>query len=266
MRLMSNRNSVKTSRICMASTMFMLGTSSTESLAQSMVVVDDVPGSFVDISSSQPLVIGDDEEIEIGTTIGNFVFPPGVIVVANNGGVAFRDPPSNDLAPVNQPIPSSAAFGGGQAVLVYWDDLDDKDGDVFLVQEKGRLIVQWHNRPLVANPTGTVRFQLQIHEDPGPSGVVAQLIFADIEQTGAEGGLSATIGYQDGGAGFGNAQWSFNTPSAVTDGRVLSLVVSEQQGNPVPAASGWAMIITSVVILTVGTLFIRRHLDTRVAG
>lgn len=259
------KNTVKT-RLSIVSTMCLLGTSSTVTLAQQIHVVDDIPGSFQDISASQPLEIGDDDEIVVETSIGNFVFPSGSVVVANNGGVAFHNPPSNDLAPVNQPIPSSAAFGGGQAVLVYWDDLDDKDGDVFLAQERGRLIVQWHNRPLGANPTSTVRIQLQIPEDPGPSGVVAQLIFADIEQTGAEGGLSATIGYQDGGAGFGNAQWSFNTPGAVTNGTVLSFVVSEQASDPVPAASNWAMFLAAVVMLTVGTLALRRQLDTNVAA
>ena len=98
--------------------------------AQAIQVLDDIPGAFQDISGSGQLLLGANEEIEVATTIGNFVFPPGMIVVANNGGVAFGNPPSNDLEPVNASLPSIAAFGGGQSILVYWDDFDDKDGDV----------------------------------------------------------------------------------------------------------------------------------------
>ena len=73
----------------------------TTALAQAIQVFDNIPGSFVDISGSKPLLLGADDEIEIAMSIGNFVFPTGIIVVANNGGVAFRNPPSNDLAPLN---------------------------------------------------------------------------------------------------------------------------------------------------------------------
>ena len=55
-----------------------------------------------------------------------------------------------------------AAFGGGQAVLVYWDDLDDKDGDVFVSQHTGDLIVQWDNRQLGA-------YEFQVLATPIPA-------------------------------------------------------------------------------------------------
>ena len=230
----------------------------TTALAQAIQLFDNIPGSFVDISGSKPLVIGADDEIEITTFFGNFVFPSGIMVVANNGGVSFQNPPSNDLAPLNAPLPSAAAFGGGQSVLAYWDDFDDKDGEVYFFEQDGRAIVQWHNRRLGANPASTARFQLQILQDPGPAGLVAQLVFSHIEQTGVEGGSSATIGYQDGGAGFGNAQWSFDTPGAVSNSTVLSLVVADT--SPVPATSDWGLIVTALAVLAAGTLCIRKCL------
>lgn len=107
---------------------------------------ENIPGVFEDISNRPPLEIGDDGEVELFTSPGNLVFPAGGAVVANNGGVRFGVSPDTNLAPDNEPIPSVAAFGGGQAVLVYWDDLDDKDGDVFVSQDTGDLIVQWDNR------------------------------------------------------------------------------------------------------------------------
>ena len=227
---------------------------------QQVHIVDNLPGFFEDISTSKPFFLGNDEEVVVGTTIGNFVFPAGTVVVADNGGVAFGNPPSANLAPVNEPIPSAAVFGGGQALLVYWDDFDDKDGDVFLSQETGDLIIQWHNRLLGGAPTGTARVQLKIFGNVGPSGIVAQLIFDDIQQPGVEGGVGATIGYQDGGAGFGDFQWSFNTAGAVANGTVLSLVLTDS----VPATSEWTLVIMLIGLLVAGTLIVcRRTRDTQ---
>lgn len=226
---------------------------------QQLRIVDDLPGVFVDISDGLPLEIGDDEEVELLTSPGNFVFLSGGAVVANNGGVGFRFLPDTNLAPDNEPIPSLAAFGGGQAVLVYWDDLDDKDGDVFVSQDTGDLIVQWHNRPLGGGASGTARFQLKVFGTVGPSGIVAQLVFDDVEQPSVGGGAGATIGYQDGGAGFGDVQWSFNRAGAVTNGMVLSFVVSEQ----VPSASAWGMVVMGIVLLMVGTILARRTVPMR---
>lgn len=227
---------------------------------QQLKIVDNLAGLFENISASSPLVLGNDEELEVATTIGNVVFPAGSVVIANNGGVAFRNPPTTDLAPVNEPIPSTAAFGGGQALLVYWDDFDDKDGDVFLSQETDNLIIQWHNRLLGGVPTGAARVQLKVFGNIGPSGIVAQLIFDDIQQPGVEGGVGATIGYQDGGAGFGDFQWSFNTADAVANGTVLSLVLT----NSVPATSEWTLVIMLLGLLVGATVIVyRRTLDTQ---
>lgn len=226
--------------------------------AGTLQIVDDLPGKFMDISQTggTALNLGDDEEVDIGTFPGNFVFLTGPVVVANNGGLGFGNEVVSDLTPGNEPIPSTSAFLGGQAALVFWDDIDDKQGDVFFAQFADLLIVQWNNRNL--NGTGdTVRFQIQIFTNPGPSGIFAQFIFDDIEQPAANGGASATIGYQDGAAGFGDVQWSFNTAAAVANGTVLSLVIPSPAG-PVPAVSRWSLGVLSVLLVAAGVIVIRR--------
>lgn len=211
--------------------------------ATMLQIVDNIPGTFIDISgTSSPLSLADDGEAIISTSIGNDVFPAGSIVVANNGGVGFRSPPSNDLAPVNEPIPSINAFGGGQAALVFWDDIDDKNGDVYVEQNSSGLIIQWNQQILSANPIATVTFQLRIftQAEVELTGIVAQYVFSDITEVG--GGASATIGYQDGGAGFGDFQYSFDTAGAVASGTVLSLTIPE------PATIAFLAIGSTVVL------------------
>ena len=212
--------------ICSRAAMVMLAAVGNARAGQ-LTLVDDLPGTFIDISKTggTPLNLGDDEEVEIGTFAGNLVFAPGIVVVANNGGLGFGHETVTDLEPLNEPIPSDSAFLGGQAALAFWDDIDDKEGDVFFTELDGRLIVQWNDRPLVDDPSQTVRFQIQIFDELDPQGVFAQFIFDDASNAG--GGASATIGYQDGGAGLGDVEWSFNTAGAVADGTVLSLVMAE---------------------------------------
>ena len=143
--------------------------------AGQLVIVDDIPGTFMDITASGTILeLGGNDEIVIVTTIGNEIFPSGSVVVANNGGLGFAFPPSNDLPPVNEHIPSSVAFGGGRALLPFWDDIDDKNGDVLELQTEEMLIIQWND--LILTGTGdTVTFQVQIFGDPvgGPDAVQA---------------------------------------------------------------------------------------------
>lgn len=226
--------------------------------AQQLTLVDDLPGAFIDISKTggTPLNLGDDEEVLIGTFEGNLIFPAGSLVVANNGGIGFGNETVTDLEPINEPIPSHNAFLGGQALLAFWDDIDDKEGDVYFGVAEDRLIIQWHDRPLADDPSQTVRFQIQIFNEFDPQGVFAQLIFDDVSNAG--GGVSASIGYQDGGAGFGDVYWSFNTAGVVADGTVLSLVMAHPiELRSVPTASRWATLITILVVFIAGVAGIR---------
>jgi len=194
--------------------------------AQTLEIVDDLPGEFIDITElgGKPLGLSNDDSAEITTSIGNVVFPAGRVVVSNNGGLAF-DPPDDFLAPLNEEIPSDNAFGGGQAILAFWDDIGNDVGDVFWMELSDRMIVQWHDNRFEGSED-TARFQVQIFANVGasPQPIYAQFLYADIEQPRPSGGVSATIGYQDGAAGFNDVQWSFNTGGAVWDDDALSVI------------------------------------------
>ncbi len=191
-------------------------------------IVDDLPGIFIDISGTgTPLGLSGDEEIPITTTISNAVFPGGQVIVANNGGLGFGNLANTNLEPINQPIPSSGAFGDGLALLPLWDDIGNTIGEVLWSQQGDRLIVQWDSKRFEGS-MDTATFQVQIFDGvpfPPAGGIFAQMLYADIEQPRPGGGVSATIGYQDTTGDFPNTvQWSFNTAGAVANGTVLSLI------------------------------------------
>ncbi|MBN2446051.1 MAG: hypothetical protein JXO22_04975 [Phycisphaerae bacterium] len=192
-----------------------------------LTITDQEPGQFIDISQTGfGLGLAHDDEAIISTTISNAVFPAGDVHVGNNGGIAFGTPLSADLGPVNQPLPSSDAFGGSQVLLGYWDDIGNTIGDVYWMDQSDRLIIQWESKQF-EDSTDTLTFQMQIFQSRGTrqAPIYAQIIFADIEQPRAGGGASATIGYQDGvGGSYNDVQWSFDTPGAVSNGMVLSLI------------------------------------------
>jgi len=194
--------------------------------AQTLEIVDDLPGEFVDITElgAEALHLSADLSAEITTSIGNAVFPAGRVVVGNNGGLGF-DPPDDFLAPLNEEIPSDNAFGGGKAGLVFWDDIGNDVGDPYWLELGDRVIIQWHDSHF-EDSEDTARFQIQIFDlgAPGPPSIYGQFIYDDIEQPRPDGGASATIGYQNGGVGFNDVQWSFNTPGAVANGTVLSII------------------------------------------
>ncbi len=194
--------------------------------AQTLQLIDNpMLGEFIDITDTgESLVLPDEGEAQIGTFGGSFVLLPGLIVVGMNGGVGFGNFTITDLEPVNQPIPSGDAFIGGQAVLAYWDDIDDKEGDVLSQVLEDRQIVQW-NFGNFDGTGSTLKLQVQFFENAAPTGIYAQLLYK-IEGPSTGAGASATIGYQDGTAGFGDIELGFNEPDTVTDGTVLSLMIA----------------------------------------
>ena len=192
-----------------------------QTAADEIVLVDTLPGTFIDIADiGTPLDIGDEDEVEIQTTIGNGLLPAGSVIVANNGGIGF-DPPGTDLARDNEEIPSEGAFGGGQALLAYWDDIGNDVGGVLWLELDDKLIIQWEDR-LIEPGGARATFQIQVFDASEATNPYFQFLYEDIEAVG--GGASATIGYQDGGAGFEDDQWSFDTEGVVVDGGVLSVL------------------------------------------
>jgi hypothetical protein len=212
--------------------------------AEEIEIVDTIPGTYVDISEiGEQLDIGDDDEVAIQTTIGNALLPAGTVVVGNNGGIGF-DPPDDDLAAANQELPSAGAFGGGQALLPYWDDIGNDVGGVYWHEMDDTLVVQWEDR-LIGEGRASLTFQIQIFDASESTNPFFQFIYLDIE--GAGGGGGATIGYQDGGAGFNDDQWSFNTAGAVGNGTVLTVM-------PEPHA----LLLLVVMVLSIGGPRLRR--------
>ena len=195
-------------------------------------IVDDPSlGVFVEIENFSPEVLdlAGDLSAAIGTFGGNFILRPGLVVVGQNGGVAFGQKTVFQLAPLNEAIPSNAAFNGGQATLAYWDDIDDKDGDTLYVELVGdpvlsdRIIIQWTD--LNFDGAGsTIKCQVHILFNNAPSGVYAQCMYK-IDGSAVSAGDSVTIGYQDGGTGYGDVQFSFDTPDAITSDTVLSMII-----------------------------------------
>ena len=72
-------------RLCLSLFAFTVLAGASSVYGQALQIVDNIPGAFVDISNRPPLGIGDDEEIELLTSPGNFVFPFGGAVVADKG-------------------------------------------------------------------------------------------------------------------------------------------------------------------------------------
>ncbi|HMQ15632.1 MAG TPA: hypothetical protein PKC49_06625 [Phycisphaerae bacterium] len=183
-------------------------------------IVDDIPGVFIDISNDPRatiLVLGDDDEGSFVTSIGNAVIPAGTVWVGNNGGLGVA-PINEELEPLNAPLPSDGAWGGARSLLPLWDDIGNDIGQVAVMQQDNRVIVQWTGKPL---NDSLITFQVQIFDASEASNPIAQFLYLDIDN--ADAAASATIGFQAGHT-LNDVQWSFNRPGAVTDGTVLTLI------------------------------------------
>ncbi|MCP3915262.1 MAG: hypothetical protein GY711_06885 [bacterium] len=195
-----------------------------------LLILDSLPGAFVDISASGiPLGLGDDAEVDIQTTVGNALFAAGTVRIGSNGGVRFGGA-ALELEYGNGQIPSNGAFSGEQALLPFWDDFNTgagSAGEIYWDEVGGTLIVQWQDAQFYAS-TDSATFQLQV---PSSGSALAHFVYTDVQQPRAAGGASATIGYQAGGIDV-DVEWAFNIPGGVTDGTVLTLTDMPGVGQP----------------------------------
>jgi uncharacterized repeat protein (TIGR01451 family) len=208
--------------------------------AQTVVVTDTVPGTFVDISTSGTALGLSDEgvvdvwpDFDLAQTL--FSGGDGRVWISNNGALGFLMDGSFGAFYLNAPLPDPSLFGGAhgtpQALAVYWDDLDADTGDVYYatIGEVGSrvFIVQWQDRPHYPGngvlDGDEVTFQAQIFENAMPGH--AQFLYVDVDflDPDLNEGASATIGYQSGGIA-NDVQWSYNQPGAVSAGTVLTLM------------------------------------------
>ena len=213
--------------------------------ADSLLLRNDLPGTWIDATNGTPLGISGDQVADITSPIGNSVFAAGTWHVGNNGAVGFGTDAT--LPPVTDPIPTQQLFNGQQSAAPFADDIGNDTGDIFWKVAHGDgpgsdiLVIEWHDKRFEGN-ADTSRFQIQIFADPGPAQIFAQFLYQDIEQPWPNGGEIATIGYQDGGAGFSDFQWSYHVAGAVSNGTVLSLV-------PVPELAGATLLLVVIAAL-----------------
>ena len=133
-------------------------------------------------------------------------------------------------------------FSGDQSLAVFWDDINTSsgtNGEIYWEEIGDKLIVQWDQAGFFGS-TDTATFQLQVH---GSGPALASFLYRDIESARADGGGSATIGYQDGGVHGKDLQISFNDPGHFRNGNVKSLI-------PEP---------TSLILLSLGGLALIRR-------
>lgn len=192
-------------------------------------IVDNIAGNWIDISGTgTPLSLSDDGEVDFVTGVGNAVLAAGTTSIGSNGAVRFAGT-NQSLSFSNAAIPASGLFGLEQALAPFWDDVNTSggtNGQIYAQDVGGVYVVQWEGVDFFGGDLDTATFQLQVHSS-GPA--LAQFLYMDIEDVRANGGESATIGYQAGGI-QNDVQWSFNTAGSVSNGTVLSLV-------PAPSAA-----------------------------
>ena len=196
-----------------------------------VTIVDNLPGTWIDISTTgTPLSLSDDGEADIVTTIGNSVLAAGIARVGSNGAVRF-DGTGTDLGYTNAPIPSTNAFSGDRTLMPFWDDVDTDsglEGEIYYQETGGVLVIQWEAVEFFPGGTGGVdsaTFQIQVPSGSGP--MVAQFLYESVDSFRADGGASATIGFQSGDVGgYDDVEWSYDTPASVANGTVLTVLAS----------------------------------------
>jgi subtilisin-like proprotein convertase family protein len=164
-----------------------------------------------DLGTLTPLNLTDDAEANL-TLPFNFTLyntTSNQIRVGNNGGILVGAT-TGDISDANTTLPTSAL---PNAILPYWDDIDDEQGNVYhgliknplsltgtpLQGEDAQLyVILWNERPLfpgaVTHNTGT--FIVALAESNADSDNIIQFCYADtdFEGTAGDGGGSATIG------------------------------------------------------------------------
>jgi len=198
-------------------------------------IVNNIAGSFVDISGTGTSLglNGDDATAALAIPVGfgNAVLSDGAGVVSTNG--RYNVAPG-DASFTNTII---AAGSAAQGYYPYWDDLrTDAVGSNIYSQIVGdAFIVQWD--ATFFSGGAPIRMQLQIFNAAGQAahgGALAQYLYQPIPGVVSYDGGSATIGAMDDQGNI--AQWSFNTPGAVTPGQTVLSIVQ------VPAPGAAAML------------------------
>jgi hypothetical protein len=183
------------------------------SAAAQFEVVTSVPGNWVDISATgTPLILGDDQAVQIQNTVSN-VFVPANAWVNSNGTIGL----TSFTAWTNTVIPA-AAFHGGRGLAPFWDDLNPALGGTIHWEQIGStLILQFTNVPFFGAAGEPNTFQVQIF---GTGTTYAQFLYQGPMTTARQRGNSATIGAQ--ATASSGIMFSFNQ-EVLTPGMVITI-------------------------------------------
>jgi len=213
-------------------------------------IVDELPGTFIDISTTGTDVgLVNDGEVAFTTTIGNSLLPAGAIRIGANGGVRFGGGSSpvgagDQLLANNDDLPAVGAFFLQEALLPYWDELELASGGVFVQEIGSTLIVQWEDVQIPgAFFLDRMTFQVQVFSQ-GP--LFAQFVYRSLgaHSVASQRGGSATVGYQ--GPVGTSVQYSFNANNTLRNGSVLTLVAASRTTFVVDHLPGTFIDITGV--------------------
>lgn len=181
------------------------------------------PGyAFEDISSTgTSLNIDDDGEatVELGFDFTFYGKTSNLVRVGNNGAMLFGVD-SGEVGYGNLTLPNATL---GPAILPFWDDFGATSGGVF-AQTLGeapnrRFVVQWNQRLHYVSsgtPSDPATFEAILYE--GSNTIAFQ--YADVDMDGDEfdGGLSATIGLNQGARAN---QYSYNVAAVGAGSAIL---------------------------------------------
>jgi hypothetical protein len=175
-------------KMCRALALIATGGMAVSANAQ-IEIVNNVPGTWIDISATgNPLVLSDDQSVQIFNTVSNSLIPVGAYVNSNGTiGLAMFSSFSNTALP-------NASFHGGTGLAPFWDDLNPALGGTVHWEEIGNtLIVQYTDIPFFAAAGEPNTFQVQIF---GSGTTYAQFLYQGAMGTARQRGNSATIGAQ----------------------------------------------------------------------
>jgi hypothetical protein len=152
-------------------------------------IVSNVAGTWMDISATgTPLILGDDQSVQIFNSVSNPFLPANAWVNSNGTiGAGLFTSYTNTVLP-------NATFHGGRGLAMLWDDLNPATGGTIHWQQIGTtLVVQFTNVPFFGSAGETNTFQVQVF---GAGTSYAQFLYQGPMTTARQRGNSATIGAQ----------------------------------------------------------------------
>ncbi len=185
------------------------------------------PYQWIDATDGTPLNLADDAEATIVLPF-DFPFYDGAsnkLRIGNNG-VALFDATSGEVPAFNQALRDAP----DRFIAPYWDDLDSVVGlgNVYWktigTAPDRSVVIAWHDRPHFGSTSGTITFELVLHEN---GNITYQYHDTTFNDPALNDGASATIGLR--GAGITQMlQISYQAP-VVSAGQAFCFA---RPGNP----------------------------------